>query len=124
METTHNQQTEQTAKHTPGPWRMEYLPNGIDESGQAEVLIRAFYTPESTLEGILACIEVDGSHDHDRLANARLIATAPQLLDALARAVAQFDFTVAAMAKGQTVSISSLQNCAAAARAAIAKVQA
>lgn len=61
----------------------------------------------------------DGQGD----ANARLIAAAPELLAALSNAVKQFDFTVAALAKGQTVSISSLQNCAANARAAIAKAE-
>jgi hypothetical protein len=46
---------------------------------------------------------------------------ARELLEALETAVHQFDFTVKALALGHTVSISSLQNCAAAARAAIRK---
>jgi non-ribosomal peptide synthetase component E (peptide arylation enzyme) len=44
---------------------------------------------------------------------------AKDLLSALELAASQFDFTVAAIDKGQTVSISSLQNCAANARAVI-----
>ncbi len=46
-----------------------------------------------------------------------------ELSEALQRASVQFDFTVAALAKGQTVSISSLQNCAAACNVAIAKAK-
>lgn len=55
--------------------------------------------------------------------HARLIASAPDLLTALREAVAAFDYTIAAMAKGQTISVSSLQNCAANARAVIAKAE-
>jgi len=48
---------------------------------------------------------------------------AKDLLSALELAASQLDFTVAAIAKGQTVSVSSLQNCAANARAAIARAK-
>ena len=46
-----------------------------------------------------------------------------ELLAALELAANQFDFTVTALAKGQTVSVSSLQNCAANARAAISRAK-
>jgi hypothetical protein len=45
-----------------------------------------------------------------------------RLIEALEKAAAQFDFTVKSLSQGHTVSIRSLQNCAAAARLAIAKV--
>ncbi len=112
--------------HTPGPWKVMADPKNEGKhpfhDSRFIATANAFvehsrYTDEWTLErGSLICEMRDGP-----TANARLISAAPELLAALQATVAQFDFTVAAMAKGQTVSISSLQNCSAAARAAIAK---
>lgn len=48
-------------------------------------------------------------------------SSAPELLEALQQAAEQFDYTVKSLALGHTVSISSLQNCAAMAKQAIAK---
>jgi hypothetical protein len=57
----------------------------------------------------------------ESIANARLMAAGPSMLAALKRAADRFDFTVSALSQGHTVSISSLQNCAADLRAEVAK---
>lgn len=46
-----------------------------------------------------------------------------ELLGALEQAAKQFDFAVSALSQGHTVSVSSLQNCAAQARAILAKAK-
>lgn len=76
------------AQHTPGPWGFRFVPEGAEEAAGAAdptgIFIGQFsddgegpYMP-SFLEGAF----VDGSHDN-MLANAQLIAAAPELLDAL-----------------------------------------
>ncbi len=101
------------ATHTPGPWKLADLGRDV-----GIVSARDGFT-----SNIAVCSRLYRDEAMDCKANATLIAAAPDLLAALENAAAQFDFTVAALAKGQTVSISSLQNCAAAARAAIAKAE-
>ena len=100
--------------HTPGPWVVAYGSVYRDLPGICE-------------NGGIRIAQMDRSEPHtaptERDANARLIAAAPELLAALESAANQFDFAVRALAQGQTVSISSLQNCAAAARAAISKAK-
>ena len=77
------------AKHTPGPWGVEYglssdpatYTPGIDSPGQDFTVI---------LYGIKAKGEACGIHGRtleEQEANARLIAAAPELLDALASMV-------------------------------------
>lgn len=100
-------------KHTPGPWDSFKAHDG-------KFLIHRRDSGYKSLIGFTASSDSLG-HGGSEEANARLIAAAPELLEALETAVAQFDFTVAAMAKGQKVSMSSLQNCAANARAALSK---
>lgn len=90
--------TETLPAHTPTPWR---------------------FTGESVLDakGNNACTKVNGP------IIVRAVNSHAELVGALERAIEQIDFTVRAMALGQTVSISSLQNCAAYARASVAKAK-
>ena len=61
------------------------------------------------------------SSEAERQRYGHLFEASPEMFKALEAAAKQFDFTAAALSKGQLVSVSSLQNCAALARAAIAK---
>lgn len=101
-----------TAQHTPGPWIVK--PIFYHKSKHIQIYeIR-------TKEDILALVYphlIKSEH------NARLIAAAPDLLATLETAIAQFDLVVRALALGQAVSLSSLQNCAASARATIEKAR-
>lgn len=100
-------------KHTSGPWKTEPHDDHI------------MITDVQTQMSAIARVGLPASWDWDRrqvvAANARLISAAPDLLAALVEAQKQFDFIVSALAQGHTVSISSVQNCAAQARATIAK---
>ena len=112
--------------HTPGPWTPQ---RPIDGSAGIHVFYREPHFGESfwtRIDGAdhMAVALALGLTDEEVRERARLIAAAPELLAALESAAAQFDFTVTALAKGQTVSISSLQNCAALARQALAKASA
>lgn len=106
----HTQTPARHTSHSKGPWQIG------GTYGETRVY--------DTSQTLIAELQTWRGSREDRAesdANASLIAAAPELLASLQDAVAAFDFTVSAMAKGQTVSISSLQNCAAAARSAIAK---
>jgi hypothetical protein len=61
-------------KHTPAPWRLEVIPNPKIFSNQ--LFIRPANTPLH--REWIADVGLDD--DHERVANARLIATAPELL--------------------------------------------
>lgn len=98
----------QTAQHTPGPWHTKETITGIEI--------------HTTTEEFLPLCKLNGGW-RDAEANARLIAAAPELLAECEKAADRFDFTVAALAKGQTVSISSLQNCAAELRSVVARAK-
>lgn len=75
-------------KHTPGPWRLDDLSFSVLARGSVDTV------NFSVLSRIVTCHELvsfdtDGREWHcsgDRLANARLIAAAPELLDALIQA--------------------------------------
>lgn len=70
-------------KHTPGPWMFKTAPNG-DNGIKAE--------GTWIFAGAFAEIRSDGENDRDEaLANARLIAAAPDLLEALAECEDFFD---------------------------------
>lgn len=83
--------TQQTAQHTPGPW-----------------LTEAFDTANGTAEQVFAMIEgtpveicdVSPDHEDGGVANARLIAAAPELLEAL-----QSLLDLASDPAGQTLTI-------------------
>ena len=98
--------------HTPGPWT-HY------EHSTANIRIVGT-TLTNAQQHAVAHLCPTGRAELD-LANARLIAAAPDLLAALNDAVRQLDFIAAALAQKHTVSISSVQNCAALARNAIAR---
>lgn len=57
------------AQHTPGPWIWQHWPDGVDAVAQASTL------------GTIATIQSGAFADEDQ-ANARLIAAAPDLLEA------------------------------------------
>ncbi len=72
------------AKHTPGPWGLETVPTSIGICHQIGPFPSTGY-----MEDNHACVYVDGrnsggdSNAVELLANARLIAAAPELLEAL-----------------------------------------
>lgn len=105
----------QPATQTPGPWRT--VPTTAKGAGSARLDIvsdGAAYSPSFVAGDILP---------EDAALIVRAVNSHEDLLAALELAANQFDFTVAALAKGQTVSVSSLQNCAANARAAISRAK-
>lgn len=73
-----------SAQHTPGPWRtLRKNPRRVVGSGSRHIIIAGCYTSLSKGRG-LAAMQSGGSPDQRTAeANARLIAAAPELLDAL-----------------------------------------
>ena len=96
------------SKHTPGPWIVYEFVDGYDiRSPEAECWVAMSSDPEAVWGAI------------GREEDARLIAAAPELLEAL-------EFFVAAGGKGRTfyaVEGELLQDCVDKARAAIAKAK-
>lgn len=81
-----------TTKHTPGPWALPPLPN----EGTPDITVLAHVQtkgphskPGLTIPMYIARVYGTGEHlgpvNQERLANARLIASAPELLDVLKR---------------------------------------
>ena len=73
--------------HTPGPWTVEQLGKKDTESGEPETVITAFADDDGHEGAILATVnrwdDCDCEHIAEWTANARLIASAPDLLAAL-----------------------------------------
>jgi hypothetical protein len=90
--------------HTPGPWH--HAPGEL------------IYGPLG--ESVASCRFVTNFKE-ENIANMRLISAAPDMLALLELSAERIDFTVKSLSLGHTVSISSLQNCAAEIRAAISK---
>lgn len=72
--------TKREAKHTPGPWSLQEIPD------YGEDCLRVIVIPE--IDMVVAAH--DECDEPVELANARLIAAAPELLDALKLIVADF----------------------------------
>jgi hypothetical protein len=72
-----------TTKHTPGPWGV--VPNRPTEVRQKDE------NGAARLRLVADCTTVVASHYQQSLANARLIAAAPDLADALAWALEQIE---------------------------------
>lgn len=89
------------AQHTPGPWVWQHWPDGTHTVAQSSTL------------GTIATI-FPGPQEEEQAANARLIAAAPELLEALTWAVRFID-TYASKAAGPATP--EVNKC----RAAIAK---
>lgn len=69
-----------TTKHTPGPWELDY-----DKGSTRDIL--------SPKHGGICTVRRAGRHDNDTfLANARLIAAAPEMSDALKAFPAECDY--------------------------------
>ena len=80
------------AKHTPGPWQYDTDPTGWEyRIVQAD---RAPYTPGYSDVAHFSVNTVRGEARDVQEANARLIASAPDLLEALDRIVNQFDHEI------------------------------
>lgn len=72
-----------TAKHTPGPWHIGPKPHGhcrIYATGEGHAIARTY---DTEMNGIGVCALTGPMNE----ANARLIAAAPELLDALTQIV-------------------------------------
>lgn len=65
------------ARHTAGPWRQAHVVSAYER--KRRVIIAS---EESQHSGIPVC-EVYGVNDEDCVANAKLIAAAPELLEAI-----------------------------------------
>ena len=92
------------AKHTPGPWWADFDGEDTFDGVEIQQVGRLHYVP-------VANVPVDYTDREEREANARLIAAAPDLLDALEEAVSQHGHglvnldaarTALAKAKGET----------------------
>lgn len=78
--------TTQQAKHTPGPWHVRYRQKRSDfDGGMPEIV-----GDENGLP-VIADIRWNGENEEYGQANARLIAAAPELLEACKRAYAELD---------------------------------
>ena len=73
------------AKHTPGPWRITRSPKPQASTDRRDWPQLIHYN-DGKYEGVLAIVQTDRAE-----ANARLIAAAPDLLEAAANAVNAFD---------------------------------
>ena len=102
-----------TNTHTPGPWLV------WDSKGTARIdhTTGVYRQPDSSDEQIIALCDEDLSLSSDeQLANARLIAAAPELLEALEELDRLLDYT-----KSGAFSHYDRAKCVVVARAAIAK---
>lgn len=73
-------------KHTPGPWKISDL--NVDVDGEEDILIEHEGFPLCAVRGTndMSCIDDDDEIErinNEVIANANLIATAPDLLEAL-----------------------------------------
>lgn len=107
------QENKISTQHTPGPWT---------ESKAYAGTIHGTRAGKQTAYAVAAA---HGMTTAEQDANAEFIIRAcnshAELVAALEMAVERLDYTVSALARGTSVSIGSLQNCAAEACAAIAK---
>lgn len=78
------------SKHTPGPWFVNWAGSGKD--GKFVYDECYVYAPETGVENVAVAADIaDPLTGKPSAANARLIAAAPELLDAL-RAIVETDF--------------------------------
>ena len=79
-------------KHTIGPWRLAaYLDSGRPNPG----VIVADNPHGEGAEQVASVEWIAGGFHAEQVANARLIAAAPELLEALVKAVARYEATLA-----------------------------
>jgi hypothetical protein len=72
------------AKHTPGPWEVE------DITSQGAMVYRRIKTSKDEPVGSVSAYKLSKKRDAEAEANARLIAAAPELLEALEMMIADF----------------------------------
>ena len=70
-----------TSKHTPAPWRASEMI--ISKNNWKELNDKQIQTIVKRGADVIACVWCGDDRDGEELANARLIAAAPDLLDAL-----------------------------------------
>lgn len=73
-------------KHTPGPWESFVIPSKHFESTEFTIQIRAEHPEFPMYHRIVSNIGLYDYSDNEREANAKLIAAAPELLEALKEA--------------------------------------
>ncbi len=103
--------------HTPGPWTLQELPHDHDFRTGVN------YTVRDAWNCCLAQVgHVDALHDGEETeANARLIAAAPELLEALRKWIARVDLYYLSPARVELDDLPNWGQDMAKARAAIAK---
>jgi hypothetical protein len=119
-------ETTTKAKHTPGPWKLSHggLPG---DSGFSIVSNNAEAENVKVTAECWPCTIVSEEHRQELFANARLIASAPELLEALTSLLAMVEFAIDKNdgdIYGQVYSEVDHQAVIANARAAIAKATA
>lgn len=93
--------------HTPGPWRTSDIISAYEIKRRK--IVASEYSPES---GAGIC-EVYGVEDADNIANAKLIAAAPTMLEALRRIVQRQDVMSGSLARMSTtrrIAAQAIQN--------------
>ena len=84
-----------TTQHTPGPWAINHAGSGRDGKFiYDEVYV---YAPSSGVEDIAVASDIADPLGGDSMPNARLIAAAPELLEALISLLESFE----AMERGE-----------------------
>jgi len=101
-----------TSKHTPGPWE-------VVEGGSPGVL--HVKGPPLPITIVTIALDIDFAGSLEREANARLIAAAPELLEALIEATACGMVPISSAKEGGASTHSRQVKCADMIRAAIAK---
>lgn len=106
--------TTQTATHTPGPWKV-YRPDSVRDS----------LGIDAKDETVVLFDDRAGIIGENREANARLISSAPELLEALSASVIEMDDTLDHLSRlnpaENSAYVRDLRNAISFARAAIAK---
>ena len=106
------------AKHTPGPWALGQNPAAIESGSFSNMLV---VRPEGEFPHGLWVADCGNHYDPEHLANARLIAAAPDMLEALGQAQGLLNPLSGFVKQGNAIQRRHLDKVRDEIRAAIAK---